>query len=44
MHTTAVDAYLSERTGTFERRAVRYRAALDALRTRGLAGSSTLYD
>ncbi|WP_431798579.1 hypothetical protein [Microbacterium kunmingense] len=43
MHTT-VDAYLGERTGTFERRAVRYRAALQALQDRGLSDESTLYD
>ncbi|NYF16151.1 hypothetical protein HDC37_000965 [Microbacterium sp. AK009] len=43
MHTT-VDAYLGERTGTFERRAVRYRAALEALRANGLSDESTLYD
>lgn len=43
MHTT-VDTYLSQRTGTFEKRAVRYRAALGALRDLGLSDSSTLYD
>jgi hypothetical protein len=43
MHTT-VDEYLGERTGTFERRAVRYRAALDALVLHGLNDESTVYD
>lgn len=43
MHTT-VDTYLSQRTGTFEKRAVRYRAALTALQGLGLDDASTLYD
>lgn len=43
MHTT-VDDYLNQRTGTFEKRAVRYRAALHALQALGLNDSSTLYD
>ncbi len=38
------DAYLAERTGSFEHRAVRYRAALEALRSIGLDDSHTLYD
>ena len=43
MHST-VDTYLSQRTGTFEKRAVRYRAALRSLIDLGLNDSSTVYD
>jgi hypothetical protein len=43
-HHLAVDEYLAERTGTFERRAVRYRTALRALRAAGLDDSHTIYD
>ena len=44
MQSAAVDEYLARRTGSFETRAVRYRAALRALTERGLSDDSTLYD
>lgn len=44
MHATAVDEYLAQRAGTFETRAVRYRAALEALTSHGLRDDRTLYD
>ena len=44
MHTLSVDEYLSERTGTFEHRAVRYRAALSALQRLGLSDDHTVFD
>lgn len=44
MTTALVDAYLSERTGTFERRAVRYRAALAAMQMHGLNDEDTVFD
>lgn len=39
-----VDEYLAERTGTFDRRAVRYRAALEALQDAGLSDMHTVVD
>lgn len=42
-HTT-VDRYLRERTGTYDARAVRYRAALSALTSHGMNDASTVYD
>lgn len=39
-----VDEYLAERTNTFERRSVRYRAALTALKAHGLTDTDTLDD
>lgn len=44
MTATLVDAYLARREGTFETRAVRYRAALTALRDLGLSDTHTLFD
>ena len=44
MSTALVDEYLAERTGTFDRRAVRYRAALTALQAHGLNDHDTVYD
>ncbi|SDH49532.1 hypothetical protein [Microbacterium sp. 77mftsu3.1] len=40
----AVDDYLAERTGTYERRAVRYRAALGEMQLRGLSDDDTVFD
>lgn len=39
-----VDEYLAERTGTFDRRSVRYRAALEAMQAAGLDHHHTVYD
>lgn len=44
MTAAQVDEYLAERTGRFEWRAVRYRAALAALQQYGLDDSDTVYD
>lgn len=38
------DDYMSERTGRFEYRAVRYRAALEAMQEHGLSHNHTVYD
>lgn len=44
MTAAQVDEYLAERTGTFERRAVRYRAALAVLQQHGLHDADTIFD
>lgn len=41
---TIADEYMSERTGRFEYRAARYRAALDAMQELGLSHNHTIYD
>lgn len=41
---TLADSYMHERTGRFEYRAARYRAALDAMQEFGLAHDHTVYD
>src|SRR3954447_20449205 len=41
---TNCDTYLGDRTGKYEWRAIRYRAALDAMRENGLTDSDTIVD
>lgn len=43
-HLTACDEYLASRTGKYEWRAIRYRAAAQAMRWRGLDDAMTVMD
>lgn len=43
-HAHSCDGYLAQRTGTFEKRAVRYSKALTALQSHGFSDGHTLFD